>query len=520
MNWLDRIIAQVSPVRGLQRAHARRILAGYDATRPSRTRKVTKDNSTGEVQVVRDAATARAMARDMERNHDLVRGVIGVLVRNVVGPNGIGIEPTPRLVNDDIDDDFARQLLALYRDWCKHPEVTGTMDWVMCQELAARSWFRDGEMFAQVLEGPVSYLDHGTLVPFSLELLEADHVPLDYERDSPDIEGGIERNAWGRPVAYWMHKRHPGGSRPTFLSEQTLKRVPAERILHLALRDRISGLRGVSQLASALGRYQDIAEYENNERIAARIASAISAFIKRDPMMGGNTPPDGETSAAGDRIMRLQAGLIFDQLQPGESIEMLNPNRPNPNLGRFREDQLRAAAAGTDTSFSSSAKNYNGTYSAQRQELVEQQPAYVALTNRFVAMFVRPTWERLVRTAILSGQIKVPRNIRPETVAQAEFRGPPMPWINPVHEANALETMVRNGFRSAQSVISERGGRMQDTYEQLARERRLAAELNLVLDCDAATERRAAAPAQAADPMLADPPPAPPATAHLNGNVH
>ncbi len=520
MNWLDRIIAQFSPVRGLQRAHARAILARYEATRPTRTRKVTKDNSTGEVQVVRDAATARAMARDMERNHDLVRGVIGVLVRNVVGPNGIGIEPTPRRANDDIDDDFARQLLNLYRDWSKRPEVTGTMDWVMCQEMAARSWFRDGEVFAQVLEGPVPYLDHGTLVPLSLELLEADHVPLDYDRESPDIEGGIERNAWGRPVAYWMHKRHPGGARPTSLNDQTLKRVPAERILHLAIRDRISGLRGISQLASALGRYQDIAEYESNERIAARIASAISAFVKRDPSIPGSSGPDGEVSSAGERIMKLQAGLIFDQLQPGETIEMLNPNRPNPNLGRFREDQLRAAAAGTDTSFSSSAKNYNGTYSAQRQELVEQHPAYVALTNRFVAMFVRPTWERLVRTAILSGQIKVPANIRPETVAQAEFRGPPMPWINPMHEANALETLVRNGFKSSQEVISERGGRLQDTYEALARERRLAAELKLVLECDAATDKRAAVQADPVDPEPTESAPPPPANAHLNGHIH
>lgn len=520
MNWLDRIIAEFSPIRGLQRAHARAILARYDATRPSRTRKVTKDNSTGEVQVVRDAATARAMARDMERNHDLVRGVIGVLVRNVVGPNGIGIEPTPRRANDDIDDDFARALLNLHRDWQRCPEVTGTMDWVMCQEMAARSWFRDGEIFAQAIEGPVSYLDHGTLVPFSLELLEADHVPLEYTLDTPDIEGGIERNAWGRPVAYWMHKRHPGGIRPTALNDTTLKRVSADRILHLAIRDRISGLRGISQLASALGRYQDIAEYETNERIAARIASAICAVVKREAGMTGNSNPDGEVSSTGERILKLQAGLIFDQLQPGETIEMLNPSRPNPNLGRFREDQLRAAAAGTDTSFSSSSKNYNGTYSAQRQELVEQYPAYVALTNKFIAMFARPTWERFVRTAILSGQIRVPAGIRPETVAQAEFRGPPMPWINPVHEATALETMVRNGFRPAQSVISERGGRLQDTYEQLARERRLAAELHLTLACDAANDKPAAAATQQADPMLTEPPPAQPATAHLNGHIH
>ncbi len=43
---------------------------------------------------------------------------------------------------------------------------------------------------------------------------------------------------------------------------------------------------------------------------------------------------------------------------------MVKSDRPNPNLETFRNGQLRAVAAGSRLSFSSAARNYNGTYSA------------------------------------------------------------------------------------------------------------------------------------------------------------
>lgn len=482
MTLLDKALAFVSPLAALKRVHARHVLARYEAATPSRTRKVTRDNSTSEVQVSRDAATVRAVARSMERDHDLVRGALTKLTTFVVGPSGIGIEPQPRTADDTIHDDTARALLNLWRDWCRRPEVTHTLGWQKVQRLACRHWLRDGEFFAQVIEGPNPTLDHGTQVPLSLELLEADMCPLDYVRDTPVIEAGIERNAWGRPLAYYLWKTHPGAGRAT-LSDTALKRVPADRILAVAIRDRFSGLRGISQLASAIRRIEDIKDYEDSERIAARIAAAIAAYVKRDKDMEWSPPVEDE--GASPAKLRLAAGTVFEKLAPGESIEMLNPNRPNSALEAFRDSQLRAVASGISLSFSSLSGNYRGTYSSQRQELVESWLLYQELTADFVAQFVQPVWERFVRTAVAAGLVKVPREVRAETIAQAEFRGPAMPWINPLHEADALRVMARSGFRSAQSIISERGGRVQDVYEQLARERRLAQELGLVLESDA-----------------------------------
>lgn len=505
MKLLERAIAAVSPRTAVRRAQARHVLAAYEAAKPSKRHKKSRDNSTGERQVVRDAAATRAIARDLERNHDLVRGALQTLTRNIVGPSGISIEPTPRKGGDPeskdydgIDDAFARDLLGLWREWTRSPEVTRTLDWVQVQELACRSWLRDGEVFAQLVEGNGSRIQHGSSVPFSLELLEADVVPLDHVGEAPTIDAGIERNAWGQPTAYFVYKHHPGSGH--FFSTGDLKRVPAERMLHLALRERLSGLRGISLLASSITRLLDLKDYEESERVAARIAAAIAAYVKRDKDMEWTPPPLAAGEEERAREFFLEAGSVFQDTLPGESIEMLNPNRPNTALDRFRMSQLRAAARGWCLTYSAFAGDFDGTYSAQRQELVEGYDGYRMFTGMFVSRFVRPVWERFVDMAILSGRLVVPRHIRPETVKQAEFRGPAMPWIDPKKEADALVIMTRAGIKSMQQVIAERGGRLQDTFEQLARERDLADELGLVLESDARTAVGGAATPEEPEP--------------------
>ena len=497
MNLVDAIVAAFSPQAALRRKQARMILAAYEGGRSNKRRKKSKDNSTGDRQVVRDAATVRATMRDLERNHDLVRGALLALARNVVGPTGISIEPQPRKSTqgesyDSIHDDFARDLLNAFRAWTAAPEVTRTLSWVQAQELACRSWLRDGEIFAQIVEGSISTLTHASAVPLSIELLEADFVPLDYESDSPLVEAGIEKNAWGQPTAYYVYKRHPG--RGGWSSATDLKRVPAQRMLHLAVRERLSGLRGISQLASTIDRLLDVKDYESSEQLAARVTARIAASIKRDVNMQGWTPPlkeNGEELQSSERDFLLDPAAVLDGLFPGESLEIANPTRPNPNLGQFRRDMVRAASRAAQLSYSSFAGDYDGTYSAQRQELVESYDGYRMLTEHFVARFVRPIWERFVSLAIASGVVKVPADVRIETIAQAEFRGPKMPWIDPQKEAGGLLMLARGGWQSLQQGIAERGGRLQDVFEQLARERKLADELGLVLDSDARYTSRA-----------------------------
>lgn len=488
MNAVDRIVAWISPTAGLRRVAARRALAGYDAAKPSKQRKFHRDSQSPNALVASSAAALRAQARNLERNHDIARGIVRTLVNNIVGPQGIGIEPQPRTLAGEIHEEYAAALRVAWRDWCRRPEVSHVHHWARLQRLMARAWIRDGECFASELIGPVAHLDHGTRVPYSLEVFEADRIPHDYT-DGERIAQGVEVNAWGRPVAWYAWKNSPLGI-GVLPQASNLKRLSADNVLHLATIDRLGQLRGVSEFASVIGRLEDIKDYEESERIAAKVAAALTAYVKR------GTPDMYPSEDATPRDLSIAPGMIIDSLGVGEEIGLIDSKRPNPAVAVFRQGQLRAVACGVGASYSSTSRDYNGTYSAQRQELVEQWVNYAVLTDEFVGQVVQPVWERFVAVAHLSGVVKRPREVTPERADDALFVGQSMPWIDPLKEANAWRTLTRAGFASEIEVLRKRGVNPRDVLEQIAAWRKQTAERGLRMDSDAASDA-AASPAHA-----------------------
>lgn len=476
-NILDKAIAAVAPEWGLKRAQARQVLAYYEAAKPDKYRKQRKETGSGDAAVLRAGKALREQARHLEQNHDLARGALQTLVANIVGPNGIGIEPQPRNASGEIDDDLASQIKQLLRNWSDRPEVTWEHDWPAVQRLAARTWLRDGEALSQLLEGTVSGLSHGTDVPFSLELIEPDLLPFDDNSITPRVTAGIQRNAWGRPVSYRVYKEHPGDLTLTGYSfTLATKTIQADRMLHLKLVDRIGQARGVSIFASVLSRLDDIKDYEESERVAAKVAASMAAFIRKGSPDFYSADPAGEA-----RDLRFRPGMIFDDLLPGEEIGMIDSNRPNPQLETFRSGQLRAIASGIGCTYSSLAKNYNGTYSAQRQELVEGWGVYGVLTSEFISQFVRPVYQRFIRAAVTAGKLRLPAGISISNLDDALYLGPQMPWIDPLKEATAWEKLESNLHASGPEIIRKRGQNPMDLLEQEARWRRLADEKGLSL---------------------------------------
>lgn len=467
MKWLanaiDRTIETVAPMHGFKRAQARQAIAlankAYDAADRNRFRDAVRDFGSGNNAVVGSGLYVRNMARHLDRNLDIVSGGLNTLAQNIIGATGIGVEPQPRNRNGDVLEDLAFQLSMLHSDWSKRPEVTWQHDIGSMDRLLCRTWLRDGEVLAQELIGPVPLLDHGTRVPYSLEMIEPDLLPWDLTDPGRGITQGVQRNAWGRPVAYHLYKHHPGD---TLALVGETKSVPAERVMRLRLVDRIGQVRGISLLAAVLTRLDDLKDYEESERIAAKIAACFAAFIiKGDPTMLPEGAPDR------DRTARLAPGMVFDNLRPGESVGTVDTNRPNPNLEGWRNGQLRAAASGMRISFSALAKNYNGTYSAQRQELVEQYGAYGVLGYEFISAIARRRYERFAAVALATpGLLRIPADFDPTSIGDAMYALPQMPWINPLHEAEAMAVLEEHTYMSGPEIIRRRGANPRDVLDQ------------------------------------------------------
>ena len=445
----------------------------YEAADPRKPHPSWRDGRDGDATVAMAGERLRRFARHLDQNHDISHGALDRLVQFTVGSTGIAIEPVPKNRKGDIHRDFADRLLELWNDWTEWPEVTFEHDWAGVQRLLARSLFRDGEVFVQVIAGDRKFLDHGTRIPLSLELIEADQVPLDFNDPARGITQGIERDAWGRPRAYYVYKTHPGAlygasAASSFVGD--MKRIPTENILHLKLTDRIKQARGVTRFASVIRRLNDVKQYEDDERIAANIAARMTAFIKKT--LPDLAPPD---TIDAPRQFELSPGMIFDDLRPGEDVGLIDTKRPNPQVEDFRKGQLRAAAAGFGVSYSSLARDYNGTYSSQRQELVEQQGDYDGNSALFIGQLVRPVWQRAVEVAIISGVIAIPKDLQELTASRAEYQAQAMPWIDPLREYQSLGEAINARLLSPQQAIRERGGnpaevirQFGDWYRQLA----------------------------------------------------
>lgn len=497
LNFIDRVVSLFSPIAGLKRLNARHVLNQYEAAKPSRLRKGRRDARSPDLQTQHGAVALRDLARNLEQNHDIARGALRTMVNNVVGPSGIGIEPQPRRLNGEIHEEYATALRAAYRDWCKLPEVTHKHHWSKTQRLVCSTWFRDGECFSQRLKGTVPLLDHGTRVPYSLELMEPDLVPMDYEDEAKGIQQGIERNTWGRATGYWCYKTFPNGV--NWLKRGAdLKRIPAANMHHIASVDRIGQMRGVSIFASVITRLEDIKDYEESERIAAKVAASLTAYIKRGGPDNYGDPSVRAQEGAGAAEIAMAPGMIIQGLAPGEEIGMIDSNRPNPNLITFRSGQLRAVVAGIGASYSSVSRDYDGTYSAQRQELVEQWMHYAVLTDDFVGQFVQPVWEDFVQIAHLSGVVRTPPDVDPATVDDALFVGQSMPWIDPMKEALAWTALVQAGFASEVEVMRKRGVNPRDVLDQINQHRKKTGEMGLVFSSDFANVMKNSSPADSA----------------------
>ena len=183
MNALDKIINYFSPASAFKRARYRSATAAYEAAKPSRLRKNKPDNSSGNAVVGLAGDALRGHARQLEQNYDLAQSILDVLVVNSVGPNGITKEPRPKAKTGEIHEKFAQDILALWEDFSEKPEVTWEHDYPSLERLCARTLLRDGEHLIQFVEGNAQ-IQHGTKVPFSVELIEADQLPFGFSDES------------------------------------------------------------------------------------------------------------------------------------------------------------------------------------------------------------------------------------------------------------------------------------------------------------------------------------------------
>ena len=97
----------------------------------------------------------------------------------------------------------------------------------------------------------------------------------------------------------------------------------------------------------------------------------------------------------------------------------------------------------------------------------------------------KPVAKAWLDMAVLSGALELPEYAQNKRKYQRiKWRPDGWPWVDPVKDQTAEQMAVRNGFKSREEVIAERGGDIEEIDASIAESNARADSLGLVFDSD------------------------------------
>lgn len=461
----------------------------------------------------------RGRARQLVRDASYAKRAKTVVISNVIGA-GVGMQCA---IQSSRGKAMKKENAAIEAAWLKWGKASSC-------HTGGKLHFADMERAAvgQIFEaGEILFRKHfrrfgDSAVPFALEFIEAerlaDHHSIPAAGNGNEIRMGVEVDAFERPVAYWLRKRHPGDIRGRVRGTEDIERVPADQMWHLFLVDRWPQSRGEPWLHATARRLNDMDAYSEAEIIAARNSACQMGFIETPvDQPGAKTMVDETAPDTGEQIREMAPGLI-DYLAPGQTFKEHNPSRPNTAIDPFLRYMLREVAAGTGVSYESLSRDYSqSTYSSSRLALLDDRDLWRTLQQWWLRNFRLPLHCEWLKYAVYGGAVKgldVERYIAdPERFEAVKFKPRGWSWIDPKNEVQFAIASVRAGFTTVGEVISKTqdGRDLEDVLEERKAELELMREYGLLFDTDPkvpAAGAPAAAATDASDPPAGEDPPA------------
>jgi lambda family phage portal protein len=459
-NALDRMIGWWSPQRQLARVKARAITEvvkrHYEgAATGRRTQGWRRGTSDANAAAEGALGPLRNVARDLVRNNPYAARAVAVIVDEVVG--------------------WGLMASAAGEDWRAWAETTacdvdGRNDFAGLQKLVLRTTYESGEV---LVRRRIRRPDDGLPLPFQLQVLEPDY--LDTTRDVERTERGgqiiqgIEFDAIGRRVAYWLFRDHPGSPRASVSSRP----VPADDILHVYPQQRPGQVRGVSAFAPVILTFKDFDDLEDAILMKQKVAACLSVMVTDTD---GSALPLGEVrDATHPEIDTLSPGLIR-HLPMGQHVDVVQPPSVR-EYPEYAETQQRKLAAGLGVTFSDLTGNYTEmNFSASRMELIRHWSRVEDWRWRvLVPQFCDPVWTWAVQMGGIVGKA---------LPATTLWDAPPMPMVDPDKEGLAAMRNIRTGVQSLYQVIRERGYNPDKFLQEVRAGFKRLDDLGIVLDCD------------------------------------
>jgi len=430
----------------------------------------------------------RSRSRQLMRDAPYAKRARLIVVNNVIG-SGVGMQAQVRNSRGDMHTRINEDIESAWECWSKADSchTGGALHFADLERTCLSEVFTAGEVFDRKHYRPFG----DSKIPFALELIEAERMADEFthpQAGTPSTRLGVELDAFGRAVAYYLRTIHPGELRMTADQVTKLERVPAADMIHLRKVERWPQTRGEPWLHTVVRKLNDMDGYSEAEIIAARSAASYMGMIETPDL----DTPIAEKQEDGTQQMELSPGLI-ERLGPGEKFSAFMPNRPNTAFDPFMRAMLREVAAGIGVSYESLSRDYSqSNYSSSRLALLDDRDLWRVLQQWWIRSFRAPLLRDWMQAAVLSRaipSISVEQYaLEPDRFLAVSWKLRGWSWIDPTKEVEAYKQAVRCGFTTVQAVIEQTGGGadLEDVLEQRRSELDDMAALNLVFETDPA----------------------------------
>lgn len=238
--------------------------------------------------------------------------------------------------------------------------------------------------------------------------------------DGNTITEGVERDARGRHVAYWVYKGNGKYDRLPAWGEKSGRRLA---FLYYSPGKRSEDVRGQPLLARALQSLKEIENYSAALQRKAVVNSMVAMTIERDVEATGpakgtvfstsvNTPKEIEatTVTGGKAIAKMQhlfPGVIVDQLQAGWKLRAHQGNAAMEPFEQFANSHLKPIAYTNGLAPEVLSMEFNKSFSAAQAANNEQRLEVSVERDRHgSAMAI--IYEEWFIAAVLNGKLDAP----------------------------------------------------------------------------------------------------------------
>lgn len=457
----------------------------------------------------------RRKSRDQARRNAYAGAAVDRLTSNIIGtgivPRSMAARATGALSKAEAkrvkaeDAKYRARVQTLWLEWTDQADSVGAHDFYGLQALAVRGMVEGGETFTRLR---TRRPEDGLAVPLQLQILEGEHCPHLKTDATARVRQGIQYDAIGARIGFWLYREHPGDLVLT-VDAFELALVPATDVCHLYRAQRPSQDRGEPWLARALRTLYDLDGYLDAELQRKKNAALLVGFIKKkleegDGLPGGGPlgadPPDDEGVAAVEfNPATLQV------LADGEDVTFSDPPDVGPNFEMFVRESKRQVAAALGLLYESLSGDYSQLNDRTlRAALNDFRRAVEGWQHHLVVFqWCRPVWQRWIDLAILSGALVPPQGMSRSQAAMVAWIPQAWPYIHPVQDVQGKMMEVQAGFSSRTRKVAEGGYDAEVVDAENKADNDRADDLDLSYTSDG---RRATKAEVAADDAPDDPP--------------